>query len=128
MPRHLACKSVTGSFAWKPLLGNLAWEPVLENLSWKPVLGNLSLETYSGKPCLETCLGNLFLGTFENLWEPVPGNLSESFITQAAAQHLGSKPDEFDGIFEDRGNLTLGCSMVAVFKHVWATIHTNLGY
>ena len=43
------------------------------------------------------------------------------------SQHLGSKPDEFDGIFEDRRNLTLGCSMVAVFKHVRAT-HTNLGY
>ena len=76
MPKHLACKSLPGSFAWEPLLGKLAWEPVL---------GNLSLETYSGEPCLETCswkpvLGNLWesLGPWETFsWELV-GNLWES--------------------------------------------------
>jgi len=43
-------------------------------------LGTYSCEqplgTCSWARCLGTLLGNLFLGTFGNLWEPVPGNLA----------------------------------------------------
>ena len=72
--------------AWEPslgtLLGNLAWEPCLGTSYWEPLPENLCatcLGTWLGKfACnllLGILLGNVFLGTFGNLWEPVPGNL-----------------------------------------------------
>ena len=60
----------SGSFAYELLLGNLAWEPAL---------------------------GNLFLGTFGNLWEPVPRNvflriLLRHLAWEPALWNLASKP------------------------------------
>ena len=48
------------------MIGNLFLGTLLGDLAWEPYLGNCFLGTF---------LDNLFLGTFGNLWEPVPGNL-----------------------------------------------------
>ena len=73
-----------GTLAWETVLGN----PFLETCPWKPIpatlVGNLSCEHV---------LGNLLLGTFGNLWKPIPGS-GTPFL---AWEHLGTLLENLAG-------------------------------